>query len=237
MRYSRILFFSLFLIIFFSCNKQNKHNFVIQGTIKGLTKGTIYLDRVIDTLVVPIDSFVVKDNGQFSVGNSIESPEIFYLYLKEIPKERLLIFGEKGILNVNSKLEKFVVSAEVTGSENHDLLQEYLDMNRQFNYSEMDLFKANIEAEKNQDSIKLDSLDTSYKSLVRRRYLYTTNFAVKHSDKDIAPYLALTEMYDAHLSLLDTVNNSLTDEIRNSKYGKQLDRFVTVIRNQEQSEY
>lgn len=233
MRYSKILFFSLVLVVFFSCNK---HNFVVNGTIKGLTKGTIYLDKVIDTLIVPIDSFVVKDNGQFSVGINIESPEIFYLYLKELPKERLLIFGEEGKLNVNSKLEKFVVSAKVSGSENHDLLQEYQDMNRQFNYSKMDLFKANLEAEKSQDSIKLDSLDKSYGSLVRRQYLYTTNFAVNHSDKDIAPYLALTELYDANLSLLDTINNSLTDEIKNSKYGKQLDRFVTVIRNQEESD-
>ncbi len=79
----------------------------------------------------------------------------------------------------------------------------------------------------------LDSLETAYKSLVRRRYLYTTNYAVKHADKEVAPYLALTELYNANISLLDTVNNSLSENIKNSKYGKQLDRFITVIRKNE----
>lgn len=225
------------LFVFFaihSCNKQKNNNFKVQGTVKGLTKGTIFLDKVIDTLITPIDSFVVKDNGKFVLGDSIESSEIYYLYLKEIPKERLLLFGEKGTINVISKLEKFVISAKVTGSENHELLQEYKEMMTNFNNSRLDLFKANLEAEQKQDTVALDSLDNIYKSLLRRRYLYTTNFAVKHADKEVAPYLALTELYDAKLSLLDTVNNSMTEEIKNTKYGKQLDRFITVIRNQEE---
>lgn len=225
------------LFVFFaiySCNKQKSNNFKVQGTVKGLTKGTIFLDKVIDTLISPIDSFVVKDNGKFVLGDSIESSEIYYLYLKEIPKERLLLFGEKGTINVTSKLEKFVTSAKVTGSENHGILQEYKDMMSNFNNSRLDLFTANFEAEKKQDTVALDSLDNVYKSLVRRRYLYTTNFAVNHADKEVAPYLALTELYDAKLSLLDTINNSLTEEIKNTKYGKQLDRFITVIRNQEE---
>ncbi len=234
MRYSKILFFSLVIVFFFSCKKEKNTNFVVSGIVKGLTKGTIYLEKVVDTLIVPIDSFFVKDNGHFSVGNDIESPEIFYLYLKEIPTEKLLIFGEPGTINIASKLEKFAVSAKVTGSVNHDLLQEFTKMDQQFNYSSLELFKANMEAEKNKDSVVLDSLDKVYKSLIRRRYLYTTNFAVSHADKDIAPYLALTELYNANLVLLDTINNSLTEDIRNSKYGKQLDRYVTIIRNQEE---
>lgn len=207
---------------------------MVQGTVKGLTKGTIFLDKVIDTLIVPIDSFVVKDNGKFVLGDSIDSSEIFYLYLKEIPKERLLLFGEKGKINVATKLEKFVTSAKVTGSENHKLLQECNDMLKNFNNSRLDLFKANLEAEQKQDTVALDSLDNIYKNLVRRRNLFTTNFAVNHADKEVAPYLALTELYNAKLSLLDTINNSLTEEIKNTKYGKQLDRFITVIQNQEE---
>lgn len=207
---------------------------MVQGTVKGLTKGTIFLDKVIDTLIVPIDSFVVKDNGKFVLGDSIDSSEIFYLYLKEIPKERLLLFGEKGKINVATKLEKFVTSAKVTGSENHELLQECNDMLKNFNNSRLDLFKANLEAEQKQDTVALDSLDNIYKNLVRRRNLFTTNFAVNHADKEVAPYLALTELYNAKLSLLDTINNSLTEEIKNTKYGKQLDRFITVIQNQEE---
>jgi len=221
------------LFIIFSCNQSKKNNFIVKGTIKGLTKGTVYLDKVMDTLIAPIDSFVVRDDGKFSLMDHLESPEIYYLRIKEIPGEKLLVFGEKTVMEVQTKLEKFVFSAKVTGSENHDLLQEYKKMIQKFNSGNLDIVKANFEAEKKQDSTALDSLETAYKSLVRRRYLYTTNYAVKHADKEVAPYLALTELYNANISLLDTINNSLSENIKNSKYGKQLDRFITVIRKNE----
>ncbi|MEN8193137.1 MAG: hypothetical protein ABFS12_10000 [Bacteroidota bacterium] len=130
-----------------------------------------------------------------------------------------------------------MISAKVTGSSNHDLLEEYKEMIQHFTDQRLDLFKANIEAEREKDSIKLDSLNIVFKNVQRKKYLYTTNFAVNHADKEIAPYLALTELYNAKLMLLDTVNNSLTEEIKNSKYGKQLDRFIRVIRENEISTF
>ncbi len=233
MRHIKFIYLLVFLFSIFSCNKEKNTDFVVKGTIKGLTKGTVYLDKVIDTIISPVDSFLVRDNGKFILGDALESPEIYYLRIKEVPGEKLLVFGEKTSIEVQTKLERFVVSAEVTGSENHDLWQEYKKMIQKFNSSNLDLVKASFEAKQKQDSLALDSLDTAYKSLVRRRYLYTTNYAVKHADREVAPYLALTELYNANISLLDTINNSLSEEIKNSKYGKQLDRFITVIRKNE----
>jgi len=233
MKYSKILVFTLLSILVLSCQKSQNKSFTLQGNIKGLTKGTVYLDKVQDTLITSIDSFIVRDNGKFTLGDDLESPEIYYLRIKEIPNKKLLIFGEKGLVKVDSKLEKFELSAKVSGSDNHDLLMKYKDMIRQFNDAKLDIFKANFEAEKAKDSIALDSLEKNYKSLQRRKHLYTTNFAVKNADKEVAPYIALTELYNAKISLLDTVNNSLTENIKNSKYGKQLDRFITVIKNNE----
>ena len=206
---------------------------MVQGTIKGLTKGTVYLDKVQDTLIVAIDSFLVRDDGHFILGEQIESPEIYYLRIKEIPNKKLLIFGEKSIINVEANLDKFDYSAKIAGSKNHDLLTTYKKMNQKFKDAKLNLFKANLEAEKANNQQTLDSLEMVFKSLNRRQYLYTTNYAVNNSDKEVAPYIALTELYNAKLSLLDTVNNSLTEDIKNSKYGKQLDRFIAVIKKNE----
>lgn len=233
MHRSNLLYVLLFFSVVLSCKNEKNTDFVAKGTIKGLTKGTVYLEKVIDTLISPIDSFIVHDNGEFILSDALESPEIYYLRIKEIPKEKLLIFAEKGTVNIQSKLEKFVISAKVTGSSNHDILQEYNEMIQHFSNQKLDLIKANIEAEQQKDSLKLDSLNTVFKNMQRKRYLYTTNFAVNHADKEVAPYLALTELYNAKLMLLDTVNNSLTEEMKNSKYGKQLDRFIRVIRENE----
>ena len=49
----------------------------------------------------------------------------------------------------------------------------------------------------------------------------------------MSPYIALTELVDANIQLLDTVNNSLSEEIKVSKYGIQLDKFIQDIKSQE----
>lgn len=224
----------LFLIITISsCNHSKNTNFLIQGTLKGLTKGTVYLEKVQDTLFVAIDSFQVRDNGHFILGENIESPEIYYLRVKEIPNKKLLIFGEKSIIKVESQLDRFDYSAKVTGSKNHDLLTTYKKMNQKFKDAKLNIFKANLEAEKANKEKVLDSLEIAFKSLNRRQYLYATNFAVNNADYEVAPYIALTELYNAKLSLLDTVNKSLSEKVKNSKYGKQLDRFIAVIKKNE----
>lgn len=228
------IYFLLIFIALSSCESKDKSGFQLTGTIDGFKKGTIYLEKVQDTLIQVVDSFLVRDNGHFKLSYPLESPEIFYLRIKEIPKERLLVFAEPTAMQLNSKLDKFVLAAEITGSENHKLLEEFKAMMRQFNDAELALYKTHFDAEKKGDSIAVDSLDAAYRNLLKKSYLYTLNYAVKHSDHEVAPYLALTEMYNANIKLLDTVNNSLTQEVKNSTYGKQLENFLKVIKENEQ---
>ena len=72
-----------------------------------------------------------------------------------------------------------------------------------------------------------------YNNLIKRKYLYTTNFAVQNAKYEVAPFLALTELYDANIHLLDTINNSLSKKVKASKYGKQLDNYITKIKETE----
>lgn len=226
-------FLLIIAVVVSSCKQTKDTNFTLEGTIKGLKKGTVYLERVQDTLIIAIDSFQVRDDGHFVLGTHLESPEIFYFRIKEIPDKKLLIFGEKTSVNLEAKLSNFDYVSTVTGSKNHDLLMTYKEMIQKFKNAKLDLFKADIEAKKANRVHVLDSLELAFQKMNRRQYLYTTNFAVNNSDFEVAPYIALTELFNAKLHLLDTVNNSLSEEIKNSKYGKQLDRFITVIKKNE----
>jgi hypothetical protein len=90
-----------------------------------------------------------------------------------------------------------------------------------------------FEVKKSDDSLKIDSIKNLINGLIKRRYYYTTNFAVNHADNEIAPYLALTELYDANIALLDTINNTLTPKVKASKYGKKLEEFITDIKGKD----
>ena len=63
--------------------------------------------------------------------------------------------------------------------------------------------------------------------------LFTANFINTNADYEAASYIALTELYNANIKLLDTVNNSLTNEIKASKYGVELEKFINDIRKKE----
>jgi hypothetical protein len=76
-------------------------------------------------------------------------------------------------------------------------------------------------------------LQVDYQRLIKRRVLFTTNFALTNSDSEAAPYIALTEMYDASLKMLDTVNSSLTPRVKESVYGKRFQEYLDNIKANE----
>lgn len=65
-------------------------------------------------------------------------------------------------------------------------------------------------------------LDKRFKQLLRAKYLYTVNFAINNKELEIAPYLAVHEIYDVNIIFLDTIYGSLPKEVRKSIYGKAL---------------
>jgi len=226
------------LILITGCEPKPKNNIdkmIVKGRIEGLRKGKLYLQKIEDTLLVNIDSTLVKGMPNFSFEIPIETAEIFYLYLEKEDgdslNDRILFFGEKGTIEINTLLKTFDSSAEIKGSKNQELLQEYLSFNKKFNEQNLELIEGFYKAQLKKNSKQSDSLQQKIDDLLRRRYLYTINFAAQNTDQNIAPYLALTEVYDANLSLLDTIAFKMTPKVRNSKYGIKFVNYLEERRN------
>lgn len=206
---------------------------VVKVTIDGLKKGTLYLQKIKDTVLVSTDSVQLDGSANYMLSDDVESPEIYYLALDKIAGERISFFGEKGEITINAKLAKFATSAKITGSVNHGLLEEHNAMAQKFNGKKLDLVVEKFNAYKINDTALAAELEKDEKSLIRRKYYYTTNFAVVNATHEVAPYLALTELYDANIKLLDTINNSLSKEVKASKYGKELEKYIKEIKTAE----
>lgn len=197
----------------------------VKGKIKGLVKGTLYLQKQIDSLIVSVDSLEVNGTDEFILSDIIETPEMYYLALGRSTK-KIAFFGEKDSIIINSILDKFELKAVIKGSTNQDILEEYLYYKRKFNNKNLDLIKKEFEVKmtENQDSILI--MENLQKGLLKRRYLYTINYAIKNASYEASPYIALTELQNTSIKMLDTINNSLSPDIKNSKYGKQLNEFI-----------
>ncbi len=220
-------------LMVFSCSDKKENTMFVQGEVKNLKKGTLYLQKMKDTLAVTVDSIALDGVNTFTLSDEVESPELYFLSLDKSPSKQITFFGEKGTITINTKLDKFRFGATINGLTNQQLLDEYNEMKRKFNDKRLDLIKADFEVKGSQDSIKIDSVRNLINGLIKRRYYYTTNFAVNHSDNEVAPYLALTELFDANIALLDTINNTLTPKVKASKYGKALEKFIAGIKSKE----
>lgn len=227
-----LVLFSLLFI--FSCGTDND-KLIVKGNIKGLKKGTLYLKKAKDSVLVAIDSTVINGEAQFQLEAPVGVPELYFIYLdkNDNEDERISFFADKGITEINTTLDNFAFGAKIKGSKQQDVLEDYLKMMSKFNNRNLELIKENFEAYKANDTALADKTRKMHEGLEKRKYLYTVNFAINNKDSEVAPYLALTELYNANIKLLDTINNSLTPEIKTSLYGKKLQVFVDKIKVEE----
>jgi hypothetical protein len=67
---------------------------------------------------------------------------------------------------------------------------------------------------------------------LKRKYLYAINFAVTHKDYEVAPYIALSEINDATIKYLDTIQKVMAPKVAKSKYGVMLTKYVAERKKQ-----
>lgn len=225
MKNASLVIFSILLI--FSCGTKES-DLIVKGQIKGLKKGTIYLQHFKDTTLIVSDSIIINGEEPFELHSNLESPEMFYLYLDKNSSEKDAIpfFADKGVTEINTTLKNFVFDAKIKGSKQQKVLEKYQNIMAKFNSRDLELIKENFEAQRDGDTAKLANIARQSDGALKRKYLYTVNFAISNNDSEVAPYLALTEIYNARLNLLDTINKSLTPSIKESKYGKKLQQFI-----------
>ncbi|MBS7255520.1 DUF4369 domain-containing protein [Flavobacterium branchiicola] len=236
MKKSIIAFVAIALLA--SCSKkESTNNLHITGNIKGLKNGTLYIQRIVDTSLVAIDSIKIDGNSSFESDIKLESPEMLYLFLDRGVTNSLdnniLFFAEPGNINIDTNLDNFIYNAKITGSKNQDLYQEYQKINSRFNDENLSMLEARFKAIKRKDQKALDSINTKHDSNIKRKYLFATNFAINHKDQAIAPYIALAEIYDINVKFLDTIQKSMTPAVAQSLYGKKLTKYVADIKKQD----
>lgn len=230
----------LLIILSISACSEKENNLSVTGNIKGLKKGTIYLQKIEDTLLINVDSVMVNGDANFELGDYLESPQIMYLFLDKVDNtdynDRIEFFAEEGTVTINTTLKNFEVDAKVVGSANQEKLMEYKKMMQRFNEKNLELIQKNFEAQRDENEELIISTNQDFDKLLARKYLYTVNYAINNKDLDIAPYLALSEVFDANIKYLDTIYTSLTPEVKKSKYGKDLKSFLKERRKNEKIE-
>ena len=94
---------------------------------------------------------------------------------------------------------------------------------RKFNNQNIELVKDYLEKKGEFDSEKRDEIFEKKNILLdRKKILYSLNFAMNNSNKEISAYIGLYELNKISKKYLDSLYYTLNKEIQNSFYGKKL---------------
>lgn len=229
-----ILAFSA-VILMASCNKkESKGNLHLTGNVKGLKEGTLYIQKVVDTTLIAIDTIKIDGNSHFESDLDIKSPEMLYLFLDRgvtnSLDNNLMFFAEPGIMNIETNLDSFLSGAKITGSKNQELYEEYKKTTERYKDENLNLIEQKFKAIKRKDATAVDSLNKLQDLNLKRKYLFAVNFAMNNKDHEIAPYIALAEVYDINIKYLDTIHKALTPKVAQSMYGKKLTNYIEALK-------
>ena len=224
MKYLLVLFFFVF-----SCTKiDNENHFSLNLEIEGLKKGIIYLEKISDSSMVVIDSVSYNGNNSIQFQGKIDEPEIMIISLtfeNETDPKRFPFFVEKSNIILKTRLKDFGFKVDSKGSKNDSIYRQYLEINKRFNNEKLDLISKSLGFQKSGNKDSIFFYDSKLVSVNKRQFLHNANFAMRYSNYEIAPYIAITDLRESS-AILDTIYKSLGNGIKNSKYALELKTLI-----------
>lgn len=201
----------------------------VKVNVENFKKGNVYLQKISDSALTNVDSIFVKKNESIILKYNIDSPELFYLNLDVSNIEnRIEFFGEKGEINIDTSLEKFNSDFKISGSSSDSIYRDYLSVIKKFNNQKLDLIQLSFNLTKTELNDSLIKVQNQIKSLNKRQYLYNLNYTVSNGNSFISPLIAINEFSESGKIVLDTIKNSMSKQVLESKYGKI---FSDIVKN------
>ena len=201
----------------------------VKVKVENFKKGNIYLQKISDSALINVDSIFVKKNESIILKYNIDSPELFYLNLDVSDIDnRIEFFGEKGEINIDTSLEKFNSDFKISGSSSDSIYRDYLSVIKKFNNQKLDLIQLSFNLTKTELNDSLIKVQNQIKSLNKRQYLYNLNYTVSNGNSFISPLIAINEFSESDKIVLDTIKNSMSKQVLESKYGKI---FSDIVKN------
>jgi hypothetical protein len=223
------------LVSLLSCgDKKSDNQMHLTGNIKGLQAGKLYIQKMIDTNLVAIETINIDGDSHFETTINITEPELYFLYLDRgvtnSLDNRLQFFAEPGDINIDTTLDNYLYNAKITGTKNNELLADYKQIVSRFNDEKLNLTAMRFDALKAKNNTKVDSIDKRTEDVIKKTYLYNVNFALNNRDYEVAPFITVTEIFDVNMKYLDTIQKSMSPKVAQSLYGKKLTNLYNIRR-------
>lgn len=213
--------------IFSSCSIK-KGQFSINGIVKGVNEGKVYLQQLVASKWAIVDSTQIE-KGKFKFAGTIKLPEMFQIK-SENQNFILPVFIDAADIEVQifpDSVDKSVVS----GSEDHDLYNKYLMMKQPTEEKIDSLYTEWKKAKENGDSLTMASTDSISTVLENDLKKILQDFAGANSTSTVAPYLVMRNSWQFELPELEEIVNKFDASIDSSQYTQSLKKRIEILRS------
>jgi peroxiredoxin len=207
-----------------------KNQFTLQGTVKGIDTGYIYLQKKDADIWVSIDSAKL-DKGAFSFKGEVILPEMYHLSLAgdEIVLPFFVENSEISVILYTDSVDRSVV----TGSATQDLYKSYLTANSDIESKMEESYKAWKVARDTNDTVIMHRLDSVYSALEKDQRKLLKDFIVNNKASVVSPYLVMRNSWQFELPELEEIDALYDTTLNASEYLKKLKSRIDILKNVE----
>jgi thiol-disulfide isomerase/thioredoxin len=215
-------------IVFISCSKVGKDEYIITGSAKGYKDGTkIVLQTQDDKTMQPIsvDSTTIK-NGKFEMKGKIKEPKMHFLSLIESNTGVSLIV-ENGEIDVEIKKDSLQNSI-VKGTYNNDEFNSFNDKMKVLQKKVQQFQKENSEAYNKasaaNDTVTLNKINKGNKVIQDEYKKAFEDYASTHPKALISLFMiqSMFRYPDFDLEKVKKMYDKMDTELKNTTFGKKL---------------
>ncbi|KQC01169.1 TlpA disulfide reductase family protein [Pedobacter sp. Hv1] len=202
-------------------------NYTISGTIRGMKSDWVYIAHSDTTnRFSKIDSAEVV-NEKFSFSGSVSNPEFCYLGLRtrdKNGKKSGLVFQAKFVLDKGSLTischKDSIAKLKASGTKGQDEFASYIQKVNPISKEMNSLHGKKLAAEKKKDNKLLIALTKTTEINANKLNQIALAQAKQYPNSTVSAYIINEHLYNPNELNLQTGYDTLTDEVKNSPYGR-----------------
>jgi hypothetical protein len=220
-----LLLSAALLMLLLSCSTTPTKNSAVEVHIAGLKKGKIYLEKVVDSTLIVLDSVRISREETHILTLDLEHPEFLILRLDKEDfnpfNDRISFFADPGNTSIKTTLDGFEKDAIIVSGPHQKEFESISKMLSDFDIKSLKLYQLSQEKE----YLSPDRQDSLIRVAQRneiRRYQYLVNYALANTNNYLTPFVIVEQGDFLQQKWKDSIYNLLSDDIKSSTYGKQL---------------
>lgn len=226
----RILTIAIIGLILTGCKQENRTDYTINGSAKGVYNGIrVYLKDVDESGKQVITDTTMVFNEKFTLTGSVKSPSVKFLSIDNIEGEVLFMLENSNIdIEVNKDM---IIDSKVTGSKNHNDLLAFQEGMKEFHEANRPLVVKYRKYNNAGDAAKKDSIKNALDQIGQRFLKYPATFVKENNDSYFSLNLigleANKQKFDVKAFL--EAYESLTPRLKESEKGLSIKKKLDIL--------